>query len=44
MANDGRDMCIQRKRSRDDMDIYEEEAMRFFPMLVGFFPMLVGKY
>jgi hypothetical protein len=42
MANDGRDMCIQRKRSRDDMDIYEEEAMRFFPMLVGFFVMLVG--
>jgi hypothetical protein len=42
MVNDGRDMCIQRKRSRDDMDIYEEEAMRFFPMLVGFFVMLVG--
>ena len=42
MANDGRDMCIQRKRSRDDMDIDEEEVMRFFPMLVGFFVMLVG--
>jgi hypothetical protein len=42
MAKDGRDMYIQRKCSRDDMDIYEEEAMRFFPMLVGFFVMFVG--
>jgi hypothetical protein len=30
-------MFIQLKRSIEDMKIYEEKAMRFFPMLMEFF-------
>lgn len=33
-TNDGRDMCIQRKYSKEDMEIYEEKAMRLLSLLV----------
>ena len=42
MTNDGRDISIQRKCKREEMEAYEEEAMRFLPLLVEFFVMLVG--
>ena len=42
MTNDGRDISIQQTRKREDMEVYEEEAMRFLPLLVEFFVMLVG--
>ena len=29
MTNDGRDISIQRKRKREEMEVYEEETMRF---------------
>ena len=29
MTNDGKDISIQRKRKRDEMKVYEKEAMRF---------------
>ena len=35
-------MSIQQKHSRKEMEIYEEEAMRFLALLVEFFVMLVG--
>ena len=44
MTNDGRDISIQQTRKREDMEVYEEEAMRFLPLLVQFFVMLVGIY
>ena len=44
MTNDGRDISIQQTRKREDMEVYEEEAMRFLPLLVEFFVMLVGIY
>ena len=37
MTNDGRDISIQRKRKREETEVYEEEAMRFLPLLVEFF-------
>ena len=42
MTNDGRDISTQRKPKREEIEVYEEEAMRFLPLLVGFFVMLVG--
>ena len=29
MTNDERDISIQRKRKREEMEVYKEEAMRF---------------
>ena len=42
MTNDGRDISIQRKHKREEIEVYEEKAMRFLPLLVEFFAMLVG--
>ena len=42
MTNDGRDISIQLKRKREEMEVYEEVAMRFLPWLAEFFVMLVG--
>ena len=42
MTNDGRDISIQLKRKREEMEVYEKEVMRFLPLLVEFFVMLVG--
>ena len=29
MTRDGRDITIQQKRKREEMEVYKEEAMRF---------------
>ena len=42
MTNDGRDISIQRKHKREEIEVYEKKAMRFLPLLVEFFVMLVG--
>ena len=43
MTNDGRDISIQLKRKREEMEVYEKEVMRFLPLLVEVFVMLVGE-
>ena len=36
MTNDGRDISIQLKRKREEVEVYEKEVMRFLPLLVEF--------
>ena len=42
MTNDGRDIFIKQKRKREEIEVYEKEAMRFLPLLSEFFVMFVG--